>query len=187
MPTLWQGLAHAPGHPLREGGEQAGPAELWLGCSAGGPHRIDAHDLGQAGGQALAHGVRQVAEVGGGDLGEGALLTGLQLLDDVPVVAGLGKVGAGLAPPRLPGPAAAEGCQVGLLPTHHHPSAQLGKLRRKPGRDLRSHPAAQIVGLLGPGDGDGGSPEGSARLDAAHDAAICKQLAHQQSCPSKLA
>ena len=76
-------------------------------------HRVDAQDLGQAGGRCAPGGVRQVAKVAGRDLLHAALLAGLQLLDDEAVIRRLGKVGARLAPGRRPGPAPACGCRGG--------------------------------------------------------------------------
>jgi len=63
---------------------------------------IDPHDLSQASMQPPPHAAPQVAEVGWGNLLKGLLLGGLQLLYNVAVVGGLGKVRPRLAATGLP-------------------------------------------------------------------------------------
>ena len=65
-------------------------------------HREDAHDLGEAGGLAAAHGTPQVAEEVGRQLLEGLALGRTELLHDEAVVARLGEEAVALAPARLP-------------------------------------------------------------------------------------
>ena len=65
-------------------------------------HREDAHDLGEAGGLAAAHGTPQVAEEVGRQLLEGLALGRAELLHDEAVVARLGEEAVALAPARLP-------------------------------------------------------------------------------------
>jgi hypothetical protein len=81
---------------------------------SGNIHRVDPHDLGQAGVKAPPHAPAQIPEVGRRDLLEGLLFGGLQLLDDVAVVRRLGKVRPRLATPSLPSTTSAQARMIKL-------------------------------------------------------------------------
>ena len=104
-------------------------------CEAGA-YLIDADNFGEACALAAFPGLpHDIAEVGRRCVQEGRLLRLRHLLDDVPVIMGLGKVGARLASPRIPFAGSAEACQVGRSATRAAAPAHLLKL----GREVRDH------------------------------------------------